>query len=41
MVENIQENIKDIEKTIRNLGSIGSEGMRHTDTMILDIMVCK
>ena len=32
---------KDIEKTIRNLGSIGSEGMRHTDTMILDIMVCK
>ena len=32
---------KDIEKTIRNLGSIGSVGMQTTDTMILDIMVCK
>ena len=32
---------KDIEKTIRNLGSIGSVGMKQTDTMILDIMVCK
>ena len=32
---------KDIEKTIRNLGSIGSKGMEHTDNMILDIMVCK
>ena len=32
---------KDIEKTIRNLGSIGSEGMKITDNMILDIMVCK
>lgn len=32
---------KDIEKTIRNLGKIGSVGMQHTDHMILDIMVCK
>lgn len=32
---------KDIEKTIRNLGSIGSEGMKQTDSMILDIMICK
>lgn len=32
---------KDIEKTIQNLGKIGSVGMQHTDTMILDIMVCK
>ena len=32
---------KDIEKTIRNLGRIGSVGMQHTDHMILDIMVCK
>ncbi len=32
---------KDIEKTIRNLGSIGSVGMQKTDRMILDIMVCK
>jgi L-cysteine desulfidase len=32
---------KDIEKTIRNLGSIGSVGMKITDDMILDIMVCK
>ncbi|MBE6232955.1 MAG: serine dehydratase subunit alpha family protein [Bacteroidales bacterium] len=32
---------KDIEKTIRNLGRIGSIGMQHTDNMILDIMVCK
>lgn len=31
----------DIEKTIRNLGRIGSVGMQHTDNMILDIMVCK
>ena len=31
----------DIEKTIRNLGQIGSVGMQHTDNMILDIMVCK
>lgn len=32
---------KDIEKTIRNLGLIGSRGMRETDKMILDIMICK
>ena len=32
---------KDIEKTIRNLGRIGSVGMQATDTMILDIMSCK
>lgn len=32
---------KDIEKTIRNLGKIGSIGMQNTDNMILDIMVCK
>jgi len=32
---------KDIEKTIKNLGTIGSEGMKITDNMILDIMVCK
>lgn len=32
---------KDIEKTIRNLGQIGSVGMQTTDHMILDIMSCK
>lgn len=32
---------KDIEKTIQNLGKIGSVGMQATDNMILDIMVCK
>ena len=32
---------KDIEKTIQNLGRIGSLGMQNTDNMILDIMVCK
>lgn len=32
---------KDIEKTIANLGRIGSVGMQTTDEMILDIMVCK
>ncbi len=32
---------KDIEKTIKNLGRIGSVGMQNTDNMILDIMVCK
>lgn len=32
---------KDIEKTIRNLGAIGSKGMQSTDKMILEIMVCK
>lgn len=31
----------DVEKTIRNLGSIGSTGMQVTDSMILNIMVCK
>lgn len=32
---------EDIEKTIQNLGRIGSVGMQSTDNMILDIMVCK
>lgn len=32
---------EDVEKTIRNLGAIGSRGMRETDRMILDIMICK
>lgn len=32
---------KDIEKTIANLGRIGSVGMQTTDEMILDIMTCK
>jgi len=32
---------EDIEKTIANLGKIGSIGMQSTDEMILDIMVCK
>ncbi len=32
---------KDIEKTIRILGRIGSVGMQTTDNMLLDIMVCK
>lgn len=31
----------DIEKTISNLGQIGSIGMQATDKMILDIMSCK
>ena len=31
----------DIEKTIQNLGRIGSVGMQSTDSMILEIMVCK
>ena len=31
----------DVEKTIRNLGAIGSTGMKSTDRMILDIMLCK
>ena len=31
----------DVEKTIRNLGRIGSVGMKTTDRMILDIMLCK
>ncbi len=32
---------KDIEKTIRNLAMIASEGMETTDKVILDIMSCK
>ena len=31
----------DVEKTIRNVGKIGSAGMKTTDRMILDIMLCK
>lgn len=31
----------DIEKTISNLGRVGSVGMEETDSVILDIMVCK
>ena len=31
----------DVEKSIRNLGAIGSKGMQVTDEMILNIMVCK
>ena len=31
----------DVEKTIRNVGQIGSAGMKTTDRMILDIMLCK
>lgn len=32
---------KDVEKTIRNLGDVGSAGMREADKMILNIMVKK
>lgn len=32
---------KDIEKTIANLGIIGSEGMQLADEMVLKIMICK
>ena len=32
---------QDVEKTIRNIGAIGSAGMKTTDQMILDIMLCK
>ena len=31
----------DVEKTIQNIGAIGSAGMKTTDRMILDIMLCK
>ena len=31
----------DVEKTIQNIGTIGSAGMKATDRMILDIMLCK
>jgi len=30
-----------VEKTIQNVGAIGSAGMKTTDSMILDIMLCK
>lgn len=30
-----------VEKTVKNLGTIGSTGMQQTDKMILDIMICK
>lgn len=32
---------RDIEKTISNLGRVGSIGMQRTDDIILEIMVCK
>ncbi len=32
---------EDVEKTIRNLGDLGSAGMKTADRMILDIMLCK
>lgn len=32
---------KDIEKTIQNIGKIGSVGMRNADRMIMDIMIGK
>ncbi len=32
---------EDVEKTIGNLGRIGSEGMNETDELLLDIMVAK
>lgn len=32
---------RDIEKTIRNLGRIGSSGMQSTDRLIQEIMLCK
>ena len=31
----------DVEKTIRNVGAIGSAGMKNADRMIMDIMLCK
>ena len=31
----------DVERTIQNVGAIGSAGMKTTDNMILDIMLCK
>ncbi len=31
----------DIEKTIQNLGKIGASGMKSTNNLILDIMLCK
>lgn len=32
---------KCVEKSVQNLGTIGSMGMQQTDKMILDIMICK
>ena len=32
---------RDIEKTIKNLATVASEGMEKTDEVILDIMTCK
>ncbi|WDV46868.1 L-serine ammonia-lyase, iron-sulfur-dependent, subunit alpha [Clostridiaceae bacterium M8S5] len=32
---------QDVEETIKNIAKIGSEGMMHTDEMILDIMINK
>jgi len=32
---------KNVEESIKNLGSIGSIGMKETDKLILDIMLCK
>jgi len=32
---------KDIEKTIANLGELGTVGMNETDRVILGIMTCK
>lgn len=32
---------KDVENTIRNVGNIGSYGMKETDKMMLDIMIAK
>ncbi|MDD2277818.1 MAG: L-serine ammonia-lyase, iron-sulfur-dependent, subunit alpha, partial [Bacteroidales bacterium] len=32
---------EDVEKTIQNLGRIGSEGMNQTDKLLLEIMVSK
>ncbi len=31
----------DVEKTVKNVGRIGSAGMKTTDRMILDMMLCK
>ena len=31
----------DVEKTIRNLGNLGSEGMQSTDRVILDMLISK
>ena len=31
----------DVEKTIQNLGDVGTKGMNHTDELLLQIMVSK